>query len=482
MKKIVLLLIAFTAISIMSPHEVKAETGSFYEAEFLDNIYTRRSLNTTVYYQRSRFFRERGTGKVAYCIEPFTGFSTGLDFIPTDTFDNLNEEALLKMSLLANYGYLYPGHEDIKWYVITQQLIWQVAQPNGIYEFTNGLDGTTIYPYENEIAELWNLVNHHLTQPSFHNQEINVVENQKITLTDMNQVLEKYQSNDSNIIINNNNLTIKDLKEGTYSFQLTKSSNTHDSPALFYYSPSGQDIMTIGNAKDLKANFTINVKKTSLEITKIDKDTNSITPSGEGVLIGTKYGLYDNNNKLIQELIIDKNNKAKVENIPYGFYILKELETKEGYLLDSKEYSIEINQEKTKIELTLINEIIKKKVQIHKEFGTEENTHPEQNIIFDIYNNNNELISSITTDENGYAEIILPYGSYIIKQRNTTKDYKKVEDFAVVITDKDQNLNYQLYDYKIEVPNTKKNAPHPLYIILLNSLGGIYVLLQGKNL
>ena len=88
MKKIVLLLIAFTAINIMSPHEVKAETGSFYEAEFLDNIYTRRSLNTTVYYQRSRFFRERGTGKVAYCIEPFTGFSTGLDFIPTDTFVN----------------------------------------------------------------------------------------------------------------------------------------------------------------------------------------------------------------------------------------------------------------------------------------------------------------------------------------------------------------------------------------------------------
>lgn len=481
MKKIVLFLIAFIAITSMNLEEVKAETPGFYEAELLDNIYTRRSLGSTTYYQRSRFFREKGSGRVAYCIEPFTGFSDGLGYIPTEQLENLSEETILKMKLLANYGYLYPGHEDKKWYVITQQSIWQTVQPNGLFEYTAGLNGTAIYPYESETNELWSLVNAHLIQPSFKDQTIHIVENEPVILTDTNHVLSNYQSNDPNISIDNNTLTIHNLTEGTHTFQLTRVSNIHDSPALFYYSATGQNIMTLGNAKDITITITINVQKTKLEIIKIDKDTNSTTPSGEGILIGAKYGLYNSNNQLVQELTINENNKSSIENIPYGSYTLKELVAGEGYQLDMTEYKIEITPEQSIIELSLSNEIIKKKVQIHKEFGTKNQTNPEKNITFDIYDNNNQLITSIITDENGYAETLLPYGSYIIKQRNSTENYKAVEDFPVAITEKDDNLDFQLYDYKIEVPNTHKDTTYSLYMFILINLGGFYVL-QRKNI
>ena len=118
-----------------------------------------------------------------------------------------------------------------------------------------------------------------------------------------------------------------------------------------------------------------------------------------------------------------------------------------------------------KIYVTLENEIIKKKIIIYKTYG-ENNKIPEANITFAIYNNENKKVATITTDKNGKAEIILPYGNYKIVQENTTDGYHKVNDIEITITDtKDEIFN--LVDYKIKVPNTKTNFFAYLIILII---------------
>ena len=67
---------------------VKAETATFYEAEYIDGIYMSKYNFTTktTYYQKARFFRKNGTNEFAYCIEPFSFFTDTLSPIFLLTF------------------------------------------------------------------------------------------------------------------------------------------------------------------------------------------------------------------------------------------------------------------------------------------------------------------------------------------------------------------------------------------------------------
>ena len=77
------------------------------------------------------------------------------------------------------------------------------------------------------------------------------------------------------------------------------------------------------------------------------------------------------------------------------------------------------------------------------------------NIQFEIINSNNEVIETVETNEQGEVEITLPYGTYTIKQVNTTDGYQIIEPFQITITNQEEET-ITLHDYKIPVPNTKK--------------------------
>ena len=106
-------------------------------------------------------------------------------------------------------------------------------------------------------------------------------------------------------------------------------------------------------------------------------------------------------------------------------------------------------------EVTIDNEVIKKKIIIHKTYGEKTNQKPEPNIQFNIYNSKNEFIKTITTNKQGNTEITLPYGKYTIKQLTTTEGYEFSDPIIIDVTDdKEETIN--LSDLKIEVPNTSK--------------------------
>lgn len=461
MKKKLFFLIILCALFIGK--NVYAEEAKFYEAEYIDNIYMSKMSGTqrsTIRYQKARFFRQVGTDDYAYCIEPEATFLSNQIYNSTSLPYNLSQDQVERIKKLGYYGYMYSGHEDPKWYAITQFMIWKTADPYGLYYFTDGLNGNKITAFESEMNEIESLVNKDQLKPSFNNVPTIIKEGDTIEINDNNNILSEFTTNIGTI--SNNKLILANLKEGEYKITLTRKKHNGRN-VKFFENTYSQNLFINGNLDDTNYSFNFTVLKTKLNIKKIDSESKNSNPIGKATVIGTKYNLYDEDDNLVKELIIDEDGKAEVENLNFGKYYLKEKEAGLGYNIDSDKYEINISKENPKVEITLEDEIIKKDIIIHKTYGDTTFTG-EANVIFDIYNDNNEIIDKIVTDENGYAKINLTYGKYILRQVNSKEGYKLNEDITLEILD-NETLNIELKDYKIKVPNTytKRNI---LLIIL----------------
>lgn len=420
----------------------------------------------TIYYQKARFFRKTNTNEFAYCIEPFNFFNETSTYESTINPNNLSSSQIDRITKVAHFGYGYKNHTDKKWYAITQYMIWSLADPKGDYYFTNSLNGTRITAFQTEINEINYLVDHYSDIPSFTNQTFTIVENHPLIITDNNNTLKDFKTTNNDIVIENNTIKINNLKKGNYTYKLIKNDNYYNKPTIFYQASNSQNLVNTGDINNpIEIEFKINVIETNINITKIDNDTLSIIPSGEASLDGAKYNLYDENNNLIQELIIN-NNQAQIKNLDFGKYYIKEIQPGIGYTLDNNIYEINITEKNNINDLILKNKVIEKKIVIEKKYGDEYLLKGEKNISFQIFNNNKELIKTITTDSNGLVEITLPFGSYEFIQINSTKGYHKVDNFTMTINNNEEE-HIELRDLKIKVPDTHTDNLLLIYILQL---------------
>ena len=436
--------------------KVEAQT-QFYEGEYIDGIYMNKQKTeiSAIYYQKARFFRQVGTNQFAYCIDPFIFFTEGSTYEETINPNNLTQQQKERITEIAYFGYGYHNHTDKKWYAITQFMIWQTADPTANFYFTDGLNGPRIEAYTQEMNEINTLITNYHKSTSLLNKTYTVVEGETIFLEDTNNIISTYSIDNPNFRIEGNKLIGDNLTKGEYTINLLKQENHYNKPILFYQALDSQALMQTGDIPDKTEQLKINVINTLIEITKIDKDTQSIIASGDGSLIGAIYGLFNQYDEKIAEITINENSKGIIKNVPFGTYYLQEIVPPKGYQLDTKKYEITISEENPNQQLILENEIIKKKVIIYKTYD-ETNKIPEKNINFLIFDKDNNLITTITTDEFGKAEIILPYGEYKIVQENTTEGYQKVEDIELIIDNMEDEI-IKLTDYKIKVPNTRTN-------------------------
>ena len=462
--KIFFLIIITLTLSFIN---VKAENANFYEAEYIDNIYMNKyqPSTKTIYYQKARFFRKTNTNEFAYCIEPFNFFNENSTYESTINPSNLSPSQIDRISKVAHFGYGYSNHNDPKWYAITQFMIWQISDPSGDYYFTNTLNGQRINRFQDEINEINSLVDNLSILPSFTNNTYNIVEDHELIIEDTNNILYKYHSTSNDLVIENNKIKLTNLKEGNYTYKLVRNDNYYNKPIIFYQSPSSQNLVNTGDINNIEINFKVNIVKTSIELTKIDKDTQSIIPRGEASLDGAIYQLFDENNNLIQELTIT-NNQATIKNINFGKYYLKEMTPGTGYTLDTNTYEIIIDKDNNRKDLILENKVIEKRIIIEKKYGDNYLLKGEKDISFQILNNNKELINTITTSSSGLVEITLPYGEYEFIQMNSTEGYHKVDNFTVTVDNSDEE-HIELRDLKIEVPNTHTDNTIILLILHL---------------
>ena len=86
-------------------------------------------------------------------------------------------------------------------------------------------------------------------------------------------VLNSYISD--NLKIENNEVKLENLKEGTYEYKLIRTDDFYNKPLLFYQSANSQNLVQTGNINTKNISLKVVVKSTNIKIIKLDQDTNS---------------------------------------------------------------------------------------------------------------------------------------------------------------------------------------------------------------
>ena len=144
-------------------------------------------------------------------------------------------------------------------------------------------------------------------------------------------------------------------------------------------------------------------------------------------LAKVEFGIYDKNRNLIKKIYTDKNGNAEIDDLKLGIYYIKELQTLKGYILDNKEYKIELTykDQYTSVvtnKINLNNYLEKGKLEFTKTDLINGEVIP--NTIIEIYTDNDKLIFTGKTDKNGKIIINnLKLGKYYILEKEAATGY-----------------------------------------------------------
>ena len=455
--KWVLPIFLFGIISLIPTTKARALTSDSFYFEWIDpKIYVNKYKDGVERSERIQVYHRRSDGAYAYCIQPGIDFSdtaliTGYDYNHA-SISGMSEETWQKVNLLAYYGYGYGSHTDIKWYAITQYEIWKANPLGWTTYWADSFHGNNISQFEAESAELLNLVNNHYKRPTFHNSTTEVVVGETITLADNNGVLLNYNvssNNDATIRKDGNKLYITPNKVGNITVNLIKKSERFGKTALVYVGDGVQNLMTAGNVDPVSANLKINSIGGKVTINKVDKDIKLATPQGDATLKGATYGVFKEDGTKVTSITTDENGVVTSGMLPsQGRYWLQEESPSNGYELDTdNRYYFIITKDNLYPTVTVYEKVIERHFDLFKVFATDKTGFltGEPNVSFDIYlKSKNQKVATITTNEKGFAETILPYGTYIVKQVTSTLNHEKVDDFEVIINGDTDDPYYHL--------------------------------------
>jgi len=127
-----------------------------------------------------------------------------------------------------------------------------------------------------------------------------------------------------------------------------------------------------------------------------------------------------------------ENGSFAFSDIPYGLWLVREIKQPEGYVLKDELYPVEINEQGTVIEVSIINTRIRGKVQLTKI----DREYPDNKLtgaIFEIYLDNGDgeygmeddpLLGTLEEVSEGiYEKSDLPYGGYFVREKEAPKGF-----------------------------------------------------------
>mgnify|MGYP004501670075 FL=1 len=238
-------------------------------------------------------------------------------------------------------------------------------------------------------------------------------------------------------------IEVKDVHQGTVIVTEMETDEKYEIDV------NGKEIQ-IGYNTTHELEITNKRKKGSLEVTKVDKDDNSIK------IEGVEFELLNDKGEIVEKVVTDEEGKAIINNIDIGEYILKETKTNEEYRL-GEEHSIKINWNE-KLNLTIENEKKKGKLEIIKTSEDENNilNLPQGSYIegteFDVLDYEGNIIDHIITNEEGKAvSKMLPLGKYKVIETKANEWYMKNEEIYEVSISSDNEI------VKLNITNKSKD-------------------------
>jgi len=401
-------------------------------------------------------------GKIAFCLDPKLAIKNYSYFgIPlTDTTYDLETQDYLNKVIY--YGYDYPNHQNERYYMATQALIWEKVSNYLIEFYTERYGYGTYIDVSNEKNEILNLVNNHNKVPYFSNNEYSYNLTNYLEFED--EVLNNFEIENStwnDVYIENNKLIINNLDNyvGNIKITLKKKSYRYDI-AMYYFEDSTQPLITGGKINDVIANLSINIKGAKIRVNKLDKESNLPIKNKniEFNIMNMDTGnyIYLNGEK---NLKINDEGFLITDFIPYGNYKITEVKTSDDYYLNENSIEILVNDETVTnnvYELNFYNEVKKGNIKLLK--FDNESKKVLKDVKFglfaneDIISNNqiiykkDQLINEQITNNDGIVEFNnLIYGKYYIKELYGLDGYK--------INDKKYEINLNKNNYYLEIEN-----------------------------
>ena len=202
---------------------------------------------------------------------------------------------------------------------------------------------------------------------------------------------------------------------GTYTFKET-------------YAPSGYALNIAVKT------FTVAADGTVTGDTVITDEFNrimlkKIEDNGE-VLPGATFGLFNEAGVKVQEAVSDQEGMVVFSFIPYGSYTIREVSAPSGYHPSEQEWSVTIDGtyvNPTKPLATVENVAAPGRIRILKQDALDQ--HAIEGVQFDIYTVDangepDELVATMTTDRNGYAESPELFSAiYLVKEHDNPEGY-----------------------------------------------------------
>lgn len=269
--------------------------------------------------------------------------------------------------------------------------------------------------------------------------------------------------------------------------------------AKFTYSPNTVSI----KQEEVSSHYLLNQGTTNIDLTKINKDEltydynngfinyyiyNNVSNKGriilakmssnKEVLSGVKFGLYSND-KLIKEATTNDNGLILFDNLDFGDYVIKEIETLDNYILYENPINVSLSEENTEIHLNLFNNLKTKNIQI-KVSDKDSNT-PLDNTEFVLIDKKTGLVYNRAYSLNGIISFMnVPLGDYLLRESKVPSGYKLPNGQEEINLNNDSEENTQ-----VDVANEKQLLPQTgSKFILISALTGLLALasyIKNKN-
>ena len=453
MKKLLLIIFLFFIIDKVNAQIY--EDNFYYDTERVENVWITREKGDLKASGSPYILKRVKDNRYVYCIEPFEllksdSVYTGYDY--NESVFNLTDSSIERINLLAYYGYQYNDHNDIKWYAVTQYLIWKEVEPTANIYFADSKYGNQITLYEEEINELNSLVEKHYLLPSYSSTNVIASINEKHKLVDDNNVDNNQLifdvHNDVNIQKDTNELYISSSKAAIYNIKIIKEADRYDSKYVIYYNEEGQNLFLPGNYNSIESRFYFHAMQGTINIQ--NKSDRTID------LSGITYGIYKGD-RLIKEVQTNTDGIAYIDGLEFGDnYSLK-------LIRDDKVISIkDIVISPPTINHTVVvnlDEITSTLTVIRKH-----NSAAVSNVLFEILEDG-IVTHTVRTLESGEGVIALPIGNYTVREYNgNSKPYEfsvdginphvyTVETYKEIIEEQEEKSEYEEEKDKVIQPS-----------------------------
>lgn len=429
MKKKFLVVLFVVFLSLFKINSVyAAENDSILNREFIPNVWSFHYRNGKVW-TYGQLNIKHINGKIGYCIEPESAVNSNVYNSSTDwSISKYSEYVKKRMELYAYYGYQFEGHQTIRYYMATQELIWSFSDDEKIIWTTEDHSDSQKINVQAEKNEIVRLANKHNLIPSFSNLSYKYNVGDKVNLEDTNYALNGYDiKTDINYNVRDYILSFTVPKRNRVDMLLVPKGRSYDQTIVYSCNFRSQRIATFGVPDNPKSNLSLTIipDKIKVKVNKKDSETKNLVTDAGNII---KIKNLDKNEYVklndSEEISVGTDGTVSIY-LEDGNYEIEEVHASNGYSINKEKVKFKVDKnlelDNDTYNVDFYNNKVYGKIKIKKVNELNENL---EGCKFEIYDKDMKLVDTLVTTKNEYDESVkLELGEYYVKEVETLNGY-----------------------------------------------------------